>query len=218
MATPAQIEADARRKYNATGDTFFTSNDFYDLIYEAETILAEEALVIENTYSASSVANQREYAFPTRAIALKRVEYDGNKLKYSTFRMDDAETLSEADTTATGTPEIYQVWNRTIYLRVIPGTSDLTIKLYTYDRPNLQSTPTANLDTPEHYRKDIVNYCLAHMAMKDGNVNVAQGYFNRWDMAIKRAIRWERKMRGVDGAKRVQNVDDLPQSNNWGLT
>ncbi len=218
MATPIQIEADARRKYNATGDNFFSSEDFYDLIYDAETQLAEEALVIENTYTANSVADQREYAYPTRAIAIKRIEYNGRKLRYTTFREDDSITLSNADTTASGTPEEYQLWNRTIFLRVIPDTSSLTIKLYTYDRPNLQSTPTANLDTPEHYRKDIVNFCIANMAMKDGNVNVATQYFNRWELGLKRAIRWQTKHKGVDGPKRVHNVDDLPQSNNFGLT
>lgn len=217
MATPAQIQADARRKYNATGDTFFTDDDFYDLIYEAETILAEEALVIEKIYTTTSVASQREYSWPTTAIAIKRVEYDGNKLRYSTFREDDALTLSQADTTETGTPDFYQLWDRTIYLRPIPGTAGLTIRIFTYDRPSLQSTSSANLDTPEHYRKDIVNYCLAHMAMKDGNSAVAQSYFNRWDLAVKRAIRWQRKRRGTDGPKRVQNVDELPQTH-LGLT
>jgi hypothetical protein len=217
MATPSQIQADARRKYNATGDTFFTDSDFYDLIYEAETILAEEALVIEKVYSTTSVASQREYSWPTTAIAIKRIEYDGNKLRYSTFREDDSLTLSQSDTTDTGTPDFYQLWDRTIYLRPIPGTASLTIRIFTYDRPNLQTTGSANLDTPEHYRKDIVNYVLAHMAMKDGNTNVAQSYFNRWDQAVKRAIRWQRKRRGVDGPKRTQNVDDLPQTH-LGLT
>tara|TARA_R110000796_G_scaffold248508_1_gene375342 strand:- start:1953 stop:2609 length:657 start_codon:yes stop_codon:yes gene_type:complete len=217
MATPSQVQADARRKYNATGDTFFVDDDFYDLIYEAETILAEEALVIEKMYESTSVANQRAYAWPTLAMAIKRIEYDGSKLIYSTFRQDDQETISTTDTTSSGTPTIYQLWERNFYLRVIPDTSALVIKVFTYDRPNLQSSPTSNLDTPEHYRKDIVTYCVANMAMKDGNTAVGQQYFNRWDLAVKRAIRWQAKSRGVDGPKRVKNVDELPQSYSYGL-
>lgn len=217
MATPAQIQADARRRYNATGDTFFTDDDFYDLIYEAETILAEEAKVIEKIYTTTSVADQREYSWPTTAIAIRRIEYDGNKLRYTNFREDDALTLSQADTTESGTPDFYQLWDRTIYLRPIPSTAGLTIKIFTYDRPSLQSSGSANLDTPEHYRKDITTFVLAHMAMKDGNASVAQSYFNRWDLAVRKAIRWQRKRRDADTPKRVQNVDDLPQTH-LGLT
>lgn len=217
MATPDQIQADARRKYNATGDTFFTDPDFFDLIYEAETQLAMESLCIEKVYSASSVASQREYSWPTNAISIKRIEYDGEKLKQTNFREDDSITTSDSDTTDTGTPAFYQLWDRTIYLRAIPDTSSLTIRIFTYDRPNLQTTGGANLDTPEHYRKDIVGFVVAHMALKDGNNNVAQSYFNRWDLAVKRAIRWQRKRRGTDGPKRVQNVDCLPQTH-LGLT
>lgn len=212
MATPSQIQADARRKYNATGDTFFVDDDFYDLIYEAETQLAEEALVIEKVYSTTSVVSQREYSWPSTAIAIKRIEYDGAKLRYSTFRDDDDYTLSDTDTTDTGTPDYYQLWDRTIYLRPIPGTADLTIRIFTYDRPNLQSTGSANLDTPEQFRKDIVNFVVAHMAMKDGNQQVANMYMQRWDLALKRAIRWQRKRSNADLPKRTQNVDCFPMT------
>jgi hypothetical protein len=212
MATPSQIQADARRKYNADGDTFFNDDDFYDLIYEAETVLAEEAMVIQNTYTASSVASQREYAWPTTAMAIKRIEYDGNKLRYSTFREDDALTLSKSDSTETGTPDFYQIWDRTIFLRPIPSTASLTIKIFTYDRPTLLSSGGSNLATPEYFRKDIVTFCVANMAMKDGNTNVANLYFQKWERAIKAAKRWQKKRLGADGPKRVQNVDCLPQT------
>lgn len=217
MATPAQIEASARAKYNAVGDTFLNSEEFYDLIYEAETILAEEAFVIEKTYSSVSVASQREYAWPTLAISIKRIEYDGTKLTYSTFREDDNVTTSRTDTTTIGRPTIYQLWERNFYLRAIPDTDDLVIKVFSYDMPNLQSSPTANLDTPEHYKKDIINYVVANMAMKDGNVNVAQQYFLRWELGVKRAKKWQIKRRSVDGPRMVKNVDVMPQSYLSGL-
>jgi hypothetical protein len=212
MATPDQIQSDARRKYNAVGDTFFVDDDFYDLIYEAETILAEEAMVIQNIYTATSVADQREYAWPTTAMAIKRIEFDGNKLRYMTFREDDAFTISQADTTESGTPDYYSLWDRTIFLRPIPSTASLTIKIYTYDRPTLLSSGSSNLATPEYFRKDIVTFCVANMAMKDGNEAVANMYFQKWERAVKAAIRWQKKRLGADGPKVVKNVDCLPST------
>ncbi len=215
--TPDQIQASARRKYNAVGDTFYTDPFFYDLIYEAETQLAEEAQVIEKVYSTTSVASQREYSWPTNAIAIRRVEFDGNKLRYSNFREDDALTLSQADSTETGTPDFYQLWDRTIYLRPIPQTGSLTIKIYSFDMPSLQSSGGATLDTPVHYHKDIVNYVTAHLAAKNQDNQTASFYFGLWTKALEKAKTWQRKRRNADGPKRVQNVDDLPQTH-LGLT
>lgn len=215
--TPSQIQAAARRKYNVVGDTFYNDDFFYDLIYEAETELAEEALTIHKVYSTTSVASQREYAWPTNAIAIKRIEYDGNKLRKSNFREDDALTLSQSDTTETGTPDFYQIWDRTIYLRPIPSTSSLTIKIFTYDMPSLQTTGSATLDTPAHYHKDIVNFVVSALAAKNQDATTAQWYMNLWQKAVMRAKRWEQKRKRTDGIAVVQNVDTLP-STHLGVT
>ena len=207
--TPAQIQAAARRKYNAVGDTFFTDDEFYYLIYEAETKLAEEAMVIQNTYSSTSVASQREYAWPTRAISIKRVEYDGSKLKFINMREDDVITLLNTDVTDTGTPEFYVVWQRSIFLRKTPGTSALTIKVYSYDLPSLQSTPGATLDSPEIYHKDIVNFLVANMAIKDGNASIHDRFMGMWNEAVLKAVKFQRKRVGQDGMRQVNNVDSL---------
>ena len=210
--TPAGIEAAARRKYNAVSDNFYEDVFFYDLIYEAETLLAEEAEVIEKVYSTVSVVSQREYEWPTNAIAIRRLEYDGNKLKLITFRQDDAQTISNAATTQTGTPDFYSLWNRTIYLRPIPGTAALTIKIYSYDMPSLQSTPTGVLDTPVHYHKDIVNFCVAFLAAKNQDMKTAELYLALWDRAVIKAKKWQRKRVTADQFWMVQNVDTLPQT------
>lgn len=211
--TPAQIQAAARRKYNAVGDTFFTDDEFFYLIYEAESRLAQEALVIEETYSSTSVASQREYAWPTQALAIKRIEYDGSKLKQINLREDDVITLLNTDVSDTGTPEYYALWKRSIFLRKTPGTSALTIKIYTYDLPSLQTSSSATLNTPVIFHKDIVNFIVANMAIKDGNGTIYDRFNNMWEKAVEDAIQFQRKRARKDGMPRVQNVDALVQTN-----
>lgn len=211
--TPTTIQTAARHKYNSTGDTFFTDDEFFQLIWEAECQLAEEALVIENRYSTDAVANQREYEVPTLTLSIKRIEYDGQKLKYTSFLEDDDITLINQDTTDTGTPSYYQVFDRTIFLRPIPASSlSSGITLYTYDMPNLQTSPTATLDTPTIYHKDIVNYLVANMAAKDGNTNVAQYYMGMWQQGILRAKKWRNKRLSDGGPRTVKNADVLPNT------
>lgn len=210
--TPDQIQSAARLKYNAVNDTFYNDDFFYNLIYEAETLLAEEALVIQKIYSTTSVNGQREYSWPTNAMAIKRLEYDGNKLKLITFRQDDAQTLSDSSTTETGTPDFYEIWDRTIYLRPIPDTDGLTIKIFSYDMPSLQTTGSGVLDTPTHYHKDIVNFCVAYLAAKNQDMKTTDLYLSLWQQAVQKAKKWQRKRVTADQFKRVQNVDELPQT------
>lgn len=210
--TPADIEAAARRKYNVVGDTFFTTDFFYDLIFEAECDLATETQLIEKVYSTVSVDGQREYSWPTNAISIRRLEYDGNKMKKTNFREDDALTLSQSDTLQKGVPEFYQLWDRTIYLRPIPGDDDKTIKIYSYDMPERQSTPGGILDTPIVFHPDIVNYCVYGLATKQQDESAANLYLSKWSAAVTKARRWHQKRKRADNFARVQNVDDLPST------
>lgn len=211
--TPAQIQAAARRKYNATGDTFFSDDEFFYLIYEAESVLAQESLVIQKTYTTSSVASQREYAWPTNALGIRRIEYDGSKLKFINMRQDDIVTLLNTDVVDTGTPEYYFVWDRSIFLRKTPGTAGLSIKIYTYDLPSLQTSSSANLDTPVIYHKDIVNFVVANMAIKDGNGTIYDRFNKMWELAVANSRKFQRRRVGQDGMPRVQNVDALVNTN-----
>lgn len=215
--TPDQIQDAARRKYNVVSDTFYNDDFFYDSIFEAETELAIKAKVIEKIYSTTSVADQREYSWPTNAIAINRIEYNGTKLRLTDFREDDALTLSQASTTQTGTPEFYQLWGRVIYLRQIPGTSGLTIKIFTYDLPSLQSTGGATLDTPAHLHSNIVNFVTSCLALKNQDASTAQFYRSLWDNSVIEAIRWQARKKRTDGFARVKNVDEIP-STHLGVT
>lgn len=207
--TPDEIQLAARRKYNSVGDSFFSDDEFLYLIYEAESVLAQEALVIQNTYSTVSVASQREYAWPTRSISIYRIEYDGSKLKLINQRQDDVITLLNTDVTDTGTPEFYALWDRTVYLRKTPGTAGLDIKIYSYDLPSLLTSGTSTLYTPTIYHKDIVNFICAFMALKDGNKAIYQEFMGIWQKAIQQAIQFQRRRVSQDGMKSVQNVDAL---------
>ena len=70
-----------RSAYNsAEGDTFFTSNWMVTQIWAAETQLANEGWVIEQTYSTTSAIGTRTLAWPINCLAIKEVRYKGKKL------------------------------------------------------------------------------------------------------------------------------------------
>lgn len=208
--TPTQLEQLARRRYNATGDGFWTQAEMLDMMYQAQMELATEGLVIQNKYSTTTVASQQAYAWPTRAISIKRVAYDGAKIDPIDMREDDAISLSNTTATVTGTPQFYFSWERAIYLRSIPAEAK-TLDIWTYDVPE-EVVITGSLSVPLTYQPGLVYYLLAEMALKDGNLVLSDRYRAIWEQTKVRAKKLEAIKKRGDGPARIKNIDLLAQS------
>jgi len=209
--TPTQLEDLVRQRMNVVGDTFWSSAELRQLMWIACFELARECMCIERTYTTTSVANQRDYDYPSNTIAIKRVTYDGEKLEPITWREDDALTLNDTSTSNTGTPKYYAVWNNTLYLRPTPDTSALDIEIFSYNQPQ-EITATSSFEIPEQFIPDIQYYLLAAMASKEGDVNKAQYYQQMWDRSLVRAKTFCRKARRTDSFAAVQDQETLPLS------
>lgn len=206
--TPAQIEEHARQRFNAVGDTFFSSAEIMNLIYAACLRLAQETQCIERVYTTSTVADQQEYAYPSSTISIKRVTYEGNKLEPVSFREDDALTLNNSTTTATGDPQYYSVWNDTLYLRPVPAGVG-TLEIFAYNEPQAV-TSTSSVEVPSLFHMDLVNFILMEMFAKDQNLQMSSYYEKKWEKAVADAKRWmKRRLRG-DSFSAVKDEESLP--------
>jgi hypothetical protein len=205
--TPAEIEQAARERYNAVGETFWSQAEILNLIYAACLEISIETKCIERVYTTTTVASTQEYAFPTNAIAIKRVTYNGRKLKPTTFREDDSLTLDNSISTTTGTPAYYVVWNNTIILRPIPD-SAVTLKIYSINEADeIDSTSTLEVPTFTHMR--IVNYVVSEMYAKDKDFSSAGYYKKLWEQDKLEIKRWLRKRRRTDSFVGVQDEEML---------
>lgn len=209
--TPSQIMNAARQRYNAVGDDFWSDAELYDVMYQGCCEMAQEGLVIEQTYTTTSVASQQEYAYPTYAINIKRITYNGRKLVPITFREDDILTVLNQATTATGVPSSYAIWNKILYLRPIPSASSLTIKVFTNIEP-ATITATSTLEIPTYAQMGLVNLIVAEMSAKNKNYEGSTYYRQLWEADKKRALELQRRKKIGDGFNFVKNVDILPQT------
>ena len=208
--TPSQINTIARQRYNAVGDTFWSDQEIYDLIYHACMELANEALIIERVFTTTTVASQQEYDYPGYALAIKRVTYNGRKLVPITFREDDVLTVLNQAMTSTGTPTSYAFWNNVFYLRPIPSSAQ-TLKVWAYVEPQAIAV-TSTLEIPTEYHMALVNYILAEMCSKNKNYQGAEYYLTKWGQDVARIKRTERKKQRGDAFQVVKNVDIIPQT------
>ena len=208
--TPTQILTAARNKYNSVGDSFYSDAELLSLLWEACNTLANECFLIERTYSTSTVANQQEYSYPSNTIAIKRITYNGNKLKPITFREDDTLSLNNQTTTATGTPQFYAIWNETLYLRPVPSAVG-TLKVFAYVEPQELSI-TSSLETPTQTHMPCVNYLVSEMCAKDENLVMAKFYADKWAEDLNRIKRWQQKKRRGDAFNTVLCEEQLQET------
>ena len=196
---------------NVVGDGFWSTDEMLKLFWMAHLELAREAMCIERTYTTVSVQSQQEYDYPSNTIAIKRVTYDGDKLEPITMREDDALTLSDMTTTSTGRPKYYFVWNETLYLRPVPDTSALTIKIFSYNEPQ-EILTTSTFEIPCQFVPDTQYFVMAAMSAKEGDFQKATYYQNMWDKAVLKCKAWTRKRLRGDAFASVQDSDILPLS------
>jgi len=184
----------------------------FKLIYEAELILATEANVIEGVDSSTStVIGTQGYARPTGCIGVKRLEYNGTKLKPINMREDDAVTLNNSATTSTGTPQYYFEWNDTVYLRPIPDAVQV-LKFYQYEEPTLLTTASTALSVPSRCHMRLVDYVVAEMKAKDDDLAAAQKYWDKFYDYVKKEKAFTAKRKRTDGFATVKDEESLAET------
>lgn len=206
--TPSQLNEAARQRYNAVGDKFWSDSELYRLMYAAHQEFARETLCIERVYTTTSVAGQQQYSYPTNTISIKRIEYNGQKLVPVTFREDDAITMLNASTTERGTSQYYFIWNNTLYLRPLPDTDGLTIKIYSYNEPQ-EISNTSTFEIPTMFHMDTINYMLSEMYAKDKDFNASKYYRDLWVLSLQNGKKWAQKKKRGDAFNAVQDVETL---------
>jgi len=211
--TPIQVETVARRMLNAESSNFWSQAEIMDYIYMSALEMAQETFCIENRYTTTSVADQQEYATPSRMLGVKRVEYAGAKLKPIDFQRLDS-INPNSTTLGTGTPQYYYYFDDSFGLYPVPSTAGDTIKIYTYDEPDVP-TSSSVLEIPTQYHGKLVLGVAYYMSLKElGHPHVNRFEF-QWNHVnnpnsainqVKRAV----KMRNKDNFPIVKREEDLP--------
>lgn len=191
--TPAELETQARARYNADGDPHFTSLELRSAMYQAELELALEASVIEATTTVSSTTNTQTVTFPTNCIGIRRIEYDGQKLNPASVDDDPKNSTTEVY----GTPAEYSIWNDTIYLYPTPQDSQ-SVKIFYYKAPDQLTASSTVMSVPARYHTDILDMVLSVMYAKDQNTNMSSYHRNLWESNLNKIKRSRRKEKRGD--------------------
>jgi len=209
--TPTQIENQARQMYNAVGDSFFPQDMILNIIYQAQLEMGVEVDFIEETFSTTSVAAQREYTYPDNTVSIKRIEYAGVKLNKVELK-DDPKTST---TEASGTPDSYAIWNDVVILFPTPDTASDAIKMFTHQRASAVTT-TSVLNIPAQYHMAIVDLILSVFFAKDKDRQMSIFHRNIWNEAVRKAKMETARRKRTDRFAQVRDSDYEPDFTRFG--
>lgn len=178
--TTTQLENAARRRLNATDETFWSSTEIIeDCLYFAMMDLCTEVKCYETTASTSSVAGTQTYAYPSGAIEIKRIWYDNQPLELIPEREKDSLQLN-ATTQPEGRPTHYRVWGANY--RLFPTPDEVkTISLDIVSEPGtVASGTTISSIIPVQFHPRLVNGMVYYMVMKEADDPRITVFENRW--------------------------------------
>ena len=179
-----------RSAYNsADGDTFFTDAWFISMTWRAETELAIQGWVIEDTFTTTSAVGTRELAWPSNTLAIREVRYDSKKLQKVTL----ADDPKSDNTDPSGTPYSYAIWDNTIIMFPTPNTAGETIQVRCYVAPDRLSAFIDPLNVPDEYQIQLSDYIIAQMAFKDQNISLGSVYMQKWEQTVERCREQRRR-------------------------
>lgn len=151
--------------------------------------------LMETTGSTDTVLDQSEYDMPADFSVLRSLRYKGYRLKpLSLAEFNEYLDGFAEPTIASGTPEVFTVWENKITLFPKPNesiTDGLTI-LY-IKHPAAVANLADSLSLPQKYHNSIVTYCLQQAYEMDEDFQKAQlkeGKFNKDMMQLNDQNKW----------------------------
>ncbi len=201
--TPGEVLEQANQQYNSVGDAFFPDSEGYFIMWQGSMELATKAYVLEDSFETTTVAGTQEYAYPTNALGIKRVTYNGRRLEPIDFIKDDQITLWNSATAAQGPPVAYVEWEETLALRPIPD-SAYTLKVYAYCRPQ-EISAVSTLEIPAEYHMGLVNLLLSYKASKNKDYDGAKYYKELWAQTVDLAISRKQTKKRAGGFRVVRD-------------
>jgi len=193
--TPSELDTAARNRYNAVSDPHFTTQEMYDAMYTAEGDMSNEALSVVETIdtSVTSLLNTRSYSLPTDLISVRRMEYDGRKIKAVSVDADPKNSTTEISGRATE----YSLWDESFILYPTPDVPSISITIYGYKRPTKLTTSSTELSVRKEYHTYIIDFILATMYAKDQNTKMSTFHRQLWEANLKAVVKAERnRLRG----------------------
>lgn len=181
--TPTEVYELVRAQLTEIDPDFWTEQEIYNLLWNAEIVLTTEVGCCETTSLDDTIAATREYDRPANAIKISRVTYDRKKLKKITFT--DVDSL-EGDTEDDGEPDYYYEYGK--FIGLVPTPTEIkTIKFYYSMIPTKLTNVSTEFTIPEEFSHYLADYALYFAYLKDQQNSTANIHLGLWQNNLRLA-------------------------------
>jgi hypothetical protein len=211
--TPAQILASIRSQIDEATANFYTDNEIYAYMWQAECTINNEVECAESTdTSITTVNGTAEYTKPTDMIFAKRVWWYLMRMQKIDFRMlENQEGLSYGSTIQTGQPYAYYEYADKIGFYPTPNAAQ-AVKIWYIKQPVVLTSSSTAFTIPQLFHHLIPDYCLWRMWAKDQEENRAADHQNRWNLNLQIAKQSWAKYKNSDAIIVVKDGDRYPNT------
>lgn len=133
--------------------------------------------LVEGKTTSATVIGTADYAFPTDFIRIRRVWYNGQPLKYITFRQYEARQPSGV--APSGQPREFLIWNNNITVTPTPDAIG-TLTFFGEKQQSAITNGSDTIDIPSVFHPALCDGVISDMFVKDENPNLASIYEQRW--------------------------------------
>lgn len=210
--TPSEIETMARRRLNAVGDPFWSQSEIIeDYLYAVLCEVAHEVPIIEGSDTEITVAGQAEYSYPSRAVSIVEVTYNGTPLQKISEKQYHSVTVNDT-TTVTGQPVYWREWNSQILLEPAPSAGGVTFYIRSHKFP-ARPTVGGTLEIRAVHHPLLIPGVAYYMTTKEPNDPRTSVLASEWERNKRQIIRLERKRKRAARMAIVNREEDLINTN-----
>lgn len=192
-----EIKTSVKRQFGDESGAQITESDITRWANDALRDIVRKVEITNQHRETAVVAGDSGYELPNNFMYMARVTYDNKLLPERKLRDLDLESKS-IDTTSSGTPESYYIWNRTIYLYPAPAVGgSANLDIWYISSPAVLVGNEDIPEIPEYMHEDIVRYCLARAKELDEDYQGASLINSDYEARVMQA-RYEQSAQPTD--------------------
>jgi len=205
------VLATIRAQIDESAEGFYTDNEIYAYIWQAEIEINNLCGCAETTDSSTTTtAGTAEYSKPTDCLRIVRLLWDSNRMKKIDFReLENNEGFTYGHTIAQSQPWAYYEYGANIGLYPTPNATK-TIKFYYVQQPAQITDVSTAFTIPLDFHVLISDYCLYRMWGKDQEETRSVNHKKLFDENLMRAVSSWTKRRNADRIMVVKDSEIYP--------
>lgn len=209
MSVATALQSVRYQVYETTA-SFWSDDEIRSYLWQAECDLASEVQCVEIKTTLTAATSTQEYSFASSIETVRRVTYDGERLKLVDLRTLDAiDDDATSGGVQTGDPTHYYLFgDNTLGLWPVPAASGSIVEVRGNGMPTEIASSTTQFTVPGLFHRDLIDYALYRCYLKDQDDGRANTHLQLWERSKEKArTKW--RLRNTRGGYSIVKDEDI---------